>query len=127
MAKKAKEKATTKKTNEEETFKIPFLPDHLDEPHEIKNKLQEELDEFQKTFINELSSLITSAFGLLAALAWRGVIQELVDVYIKRLLGEMSGILSELIFALIITILAVVLTWRITKIKKRLFGKNQKK
>ncbi|MDD3532091.1 MAG: DUF5654 family protein [Candidatus Shapirobacteria bacterium] len=125
MTKKTPNKKTTaKKTDNEARFRVPFLPEHLDEPHEIKNKLQEELDEFQKTFINELSTLITSAFGLLAALAWRGVIQELVDVYIKRFLGEMSGILSELIFALIITVLAVVLTWRITKLKKRLFGKN---
>jgi hypothetical protein len=118
-------KRTTTKTGKRDSFKIPFLPEHLDEPHEIKNKLQEELDEFQKTFINELSTLITSAFGLLAALAWRGVIQELVDVYIKKALGEISGILSEIIFALIITVLAVMITWRMTKLKKRLFGKNK--
>jgi len=116
----------TRKTSpiKKNSFEIPFLPKHLNEPHEIKDKLQEELDEFQKTFVDELTTLITSALGLLAALAWRGVIQEFVQVYVKRLLGEMSGLLSELIFALIITFLAVIVTWRITKLKKRLFGKN---
>ena len=120
-------KKTATKTDKEDSFKIPFLPEHLDEPHEIKNKLQEELDEFQKIFINELSSLITSALGLLAALAWRGAIQELINVYIKKALGEISGILSEIIFALIITVLAVMVTWRMTKLKKRLFGKKKNK
>lgn len=120
-------KKTATKKDKGDRFKIPFLPEHLDEPHEIKNKLQEELDEFQKIFINELSALVTSAFGLLAALAWRGVIQELIDVYIKKALGEISGILSEIIFALIITVLAVTITWRMTKLKKRLFGKKKNK
>ncbi|MDD3679737.1 MAG: DUF5654 family protein [Candidatus Shapirobacteria bacterium] len=101
------------------------MPEHLDEPHEIKSKIQEELGEFQRTFIDELGKLITSAFGLLAALAWRGVIQEFVNVYIKKIFGGVSGIISEVLFALIITLFAVVITWRITKLKKRLF--NEKK
>ena len=107
-------------------FKIPFLPENLDEPHEIKNKLQQELGEFQRTFLEEIGRLITSSFGLLAALAWRGVIREFVQVYIKRFLGEASGILSELIFALIISFLAVFITWRISKIKKKLFSNKEK-
>ncbi len=127
MVKERKKETGKENLTEEDTLKIPFLPEHLDEPHEIKNKLQKELEEFQKTFINELASLISSAFGLLAALAWRGVIKEFVEVYVKRLLGETSGMISELIFALIITILAVVVTWRMTKLKKKFFSKKNKK
>lgn len=105
--------------------KIPFMPEHLDEPHEIKAKVKEELGEFQKVFIDEISRLITSAFGLLAALAWRGVIQEFVDSYIRKFFGEISGFVSELFFALVITILAVLVAWRLTKIKQRLFTEEE--
>jgi hypothetical protein len=126
MVKEKKKETDKENSTKEDTLKIPFFPEHLDEPHEIKNKLKKELNEFQKTFIDELARLISSAFGLLAALAWRGVIKEFVEIYVKRLLGETSGMISELIFALIITVLAVVVTWRMTKLKKKLFGKNKK-
>ena len=107
-------------TKAKKTFKIPLLPEEYDEIHEIKNKIAEEEKEFQKTLINELSKLITSALGLMAALSWRGVIKEFVDQYIKRLFGKTSGFVSELIFALLITFLAVFITWRIAKLKEKL-------
>jgi hypothetical protein len=114
-------------SEEKETVKIPFLPEDLDEPQEIKAKIQEELDEFQTTFLEELSQRITASFGLLAALAWRGVIQELVNTYIKKFLGDDSGILSETIFARIITVLAVVVTWRLAKLKDKILDRKAQK
>lgn len=122
----AKNESKPKNPNSKNGFRIPFMPNHLDEPHEIKAKVKEELEEFQITFLKEVSSLITSAFGLLAALAWRGVIQEFVDIYIRRLFGEVSGLISEFLFALIITLLAVLITWQITKIKQKLLIKKEK-
>ncbi|KUK84014.1 MAG: hypothetical protein XD98_0196 [Microgenomates bacterium 39_6] len=125
MAKDKSNPQITDKTRDNNSLKIPFMPEHLDEPHEIKAKVKEELGEFQKVFIEELGRFITSAFGLLAALAWRGVIQEFVDSYIRRFFGEISGLVSELFFALVITTLAVLVAWRLTKIKQRLFTEEE--
>jgi hypothetical protein len=125
MAKNEPSPKTTNDTNNKNRFRIPFMPETLDEPHEIRAKVKEELGEFQRTFIKEISNLITSAFGLLAALAWRGVIQEFVEIYIKKIFGGISGLISELLFALFITLLAVLIAWRLTKIKQRLFTEEE--
>jgi len=121
MAKNEPNSKTPNSIKSKKGFRIPFLPKTLDEPCEIRAKVKKELGEFQRTFIKEISNLIISAFGLLAALAWRGVIQEFVDTYIKKFFGETSGLVSELFFALFITLLAVLVAWRLTKIKQRLF------
>ena len=118
-----------KKLNLKETIeniKIPLLPEEYDEPHEIKSKLREEIEEFQQTFFNELTKLITSSFGLMAALSWRDVVREFIDSYVRRFFGNASGLISEFIFALIITTLAVVITWRMAKLKDRLLRKKEK-
>ena len=114
----------TKKTKGK-SFKIPLLPEEYDEPHEIKKKIRQEVREFQKTLIEELTRLITTSFGLMAALAWRGVIQEFINNYLKKFFGQASGLISEIIFALIVTILAVIVTWRLAKIKDRLIEEEE--
>ena len=70
--------------------------------------------------VKQMLTLATSGFGLVAALAWNGVIQELVNNYIKKLLPFGSGILSLLIYAILITILAVFVTYQLSKILSRL-------
>lgn len=117
-------KKNTLPSQDKETLKIPFMPENLDEPHEIKAKIKEEIDEFEITFWEELSQMITASFGLLAALAWRSVIQELVNTYIKNFFGDDSGMISEVVFALIITVLAVIVTWRMAKMKDRILDKK---
>jgi len=118
-----------KKLNAKETIKnikIPLLPEECDEPHEIKSKLREEIEEFQQTFFNELTKLITSSFGLMAALSWRDVVREFINNYIRRFFGNTSGLISEFVFALIITALAVTITWRIAKLKDKILRKKEK-
>ena len=107
------------------SFKIPLLPEEYDEPHEIKKKIRQEVREFQRTLIEELTRLITTSFGLMAALAWRGVIQEFINNYLKKFFGQASGLISEVIFALIVTVLAVIVTWRLAKIKDRLIEEEE--
>lgn len=60
-------------------------------------------------------TLSTSAFGLVAALAWNQLIQEVVSQYIKPLLGGLSGVISLLIYAILITALAVLVTYNLAK------------
>lgn len=67
----------------------------------------------------EVLKLSTSAFGLVAALAWNELIKEIVEQYIKPLVGGASGIISLLIYALIVTTLAVIVTINLSKISKK--------
>ena len=68
----------------------------------------------------QMVTLATSGFGLVAALAWNNLIKEFVDNYINKWLPDGGGLLSLLIYALIITALAVVVTTNLTRTVDRL-------
>ena len=70
--------------------------------------------------VRQMVTLATSGFGLVAALAWNNVIQEFVDNYIKRYLANGSGIWSLLIYAILITVLAVFVTLQLSRLLDRL-------
>jgi hypothetical protein len=75
--------------------------------------------------IRQMLTLATSGFGLVAALAWNNVIQEFVNNYIKKLLPNGSGIWSLLIYAFIVTFLAVFVTYQLSKILNRISPKKE--
>lgn len=59
-------------------------------------------------YMATMISLATAAFGVVAALAWNAFITELV----KQVLGEQGGLIGLLIYAIVVTILAIiVITW----------------
>jgi len=68
----------------------------------------------------QMLTLATSGFGLVAALAWNSLIQELVNSYIKKILPGGSGIISLLIYALVVTFLAVFVTYQLSKISNKI-------
>ncbi len=70
--------------------------------------------------VKQMITLATSGFGLVAALAWNNVIQEFVNNYIKKYLDVGSGIISLLIYAILITILAVTVTYQLGKLSDKL-------
>lgn len=70
--------------------------------------------------VKQMLTLTTSGFGLVAALAWNSLIQEFVNSYVKKLLPSGSGILSLLIYALIVTVLAVFITYQLSKLSEKL-------
>ncbi len=73
---------------------------------------------FHKELISQLLTLSTSAFGLAAALAWNETIQQTVKEFIEpRLPG--SGILSRFIYAIIVTLLGVIITFQLSKLAQR--------
>ncbi len=77
------------------------------------------MTELQKQIFKQMLTLATSGLGLVAALAWNEVIKELVADYIKPVIGGASGLVSLLIYAVVITILAVVVTYNLTKLVKK--------
>ena len=70
--------------------------------------------------LKQMATLATSGFGLVAALAWNNVIQDLVNNHIKPSLPQGSSLLSLFIYALVITTLAVFITYNLTNLVKRL-------
>ena len=69
--------------------------------------------------IKQMVALATSGFGLVAALAWNNVIQEFVNTQIKPFIPG-GGLVSLLIYALLITILAVTITYQLSKLEEKL-------
>lgn len=56
--------------------------------------------------IEKIAALLTAAFGLVAALAWNGAIQAIfVEVF-----GTAENITAQLTYAVIVTIVAVLVT-----------------
>lgn len=74
-------------------------------------------------FVRQMLTLATAAFGLVAALAWNSLIQEFVNTYIKKWLPGGSGIISLLIYAVLVTLLAVFITYQLSKLLRRLENK----
>lgn len=56
--------------------------------------------------IEKIAALITAAFGLVAALAWNGAIQAIF----KKIFGTSEGVGPMLTYAIIVTIIAVIVT-----------------
>lgn len=72
-----------------------------------------------RTLQSEMLKLSTSAFGLVAALAWNDLIKEVIAQYIKPFVGPQSSIISMLVYALIVTMLAVTVTYQLSRITKK--------
>lgn len=78
------------------------------------------IKEFPLVLINNMTSLATSGFGVVVALAWNEAIKATVDKYAEPYLGANSGIFSLFIYAMIVTILAVLVTMQLSSIEKKL-------
>jgi len=70
--------------------------------------------------LKQMLTLATSGFGLVAALAWNSAIQELVNTYIKPFLSQSSGLISLVIYAILVTIIAVIITVNLSKVIEKL-------
>lgn len=81
-----------------------------------KETKAEKEEALHKTILNEMLKLATSGFGLVAALAWNELIKEAVTQYIKPFIGGASGIISLAIYAILVTVLAVTVTYNLTKL-----------
>ena len=67
----------------------------------------------------QMLTLATSGFGLVAALAWNSLIQEFVSSYVKKFLPNGSGLVSLLIYAVVVTVLAVFVTYQLSKLSEK--------
>ena len=72
--------------------------------------------------IEKLAVLLTTAFGLVAALAWNGAIQAIF----KEIFGESSTILAMLLYAIIVTVIAVWFTIKIGRVEAKIRERHEK-
>lgn len=74
-----------------------------------------------KEYFKTVSTMLTSAFGLVAALAWNDVIKRIIDHYI----APGSGVISQLIYAIIVTTLLVAVTVEMGKVAEKISDKEE--
>jgi uncharacterized membrane protein len=70
--------------------------------------------------LKKIAALITAAFGLIAALAWNTAIQEIF----RLIFGDQSGVLAMIFYAVVVTIIAVVVTIWIGRVAEKHTGKK---
>lgn len=73
---------------------------------------------FHKELLQQLVTLSTSAFGLAAALAWNDTIQQAVKDFIEPTIPG-SGILSRFIYAVLVTVLGVIITFQLSRLASK--------
>ncbi|MCJ7826128.1 DUF5654 family protein [Patescibacteria group bacterium] len=93
-------------------------------------KMQEKRGEnrsLRRTILTQMIILTTSGFGLVAALAWNNVIQEFVNTVVKPYLPQGYGLISLFLYAIIITIFAVTVTYQLTTIVEKMENASKRK
>jgi len=71
--------------------------------------------------VKTFSTLMISAFGLVAAFAWNEVVKEAISRYI----APGSGLRSMLYYAIIVTLLAVFVSYQLGKLSSRYKIENE--
>jgi hypothetical protein len=72
--------------------------------------------------LDKFSALITAAFGLVAALAWNEAIQSIF----KEFFGEQETLMPKIIYATVVTILAVVFIFIVARAISKAKEKSSK-
>jgi membrane protein YdbS with pleckstrin-like domain len=79
------------------------------------------MSSFRTEVIEKISALITAAFGLVAALAWNGAIQELFTLFF----GEQGTLVAMFSYAVVVTIIAVIATVWIGRAAAKAKGEDE--
>ncbi|MGH7659798.1 MAG: DUF5654 family protein [Vulcanimicrobiaceae bacterium] len=71
--------------------------------------------EVKPTYLGTMIALATAAFGLIAALAWNKFITDLIALFLK----PGAGVWAELLYAIVVTIIALIVIQTLGKIVER--------
>lgn len=74
--------------------------------------------EVKTTYIGTMISLATVAFGLLAAGAWNKAITDLLAIFLR----PGTSVLAEIVYAILVTVLAIVIVQNLGKLAERGIG-----
>lgn len=75
---------------------------------------EEEETKIKQEIIERLATLLTSAFGLIAALAWN----EAIKAIFAHFYGTPSKLIPMLLYAIVVTIIVVIVTIWISRLAK---------
>ena len=78
----------------------------------------DEQRELHREVIDQISILLTSAFGIAAALSWNSAIQAIF----KSVFGTADTVFAQLLYAVIITVIAVIVTRYVARAKRKITG-----
>jgi len=70
--------------------------------------------------LDKIAALLTAAFGLVAALAWNGAIRAIFE----RVFGSADNIPAMVIYAVVVTVIAVLVIIWIARVVKRAQGEK---
>lgn len=84
------------------------------------------IKEMPLSLIKNMMVLAASGFGVIVALAWNDFIRVFVATYIDPYVGKNGTLLSLLIYAIIITAVAVIVTMQLSYIQKKIESVNEK-
>jgi len=70
----------------------------------------------RQELIKQMATLATAGFGLVAALAWNEAIQTFIREYLNPYIASGTGVASKFIYAVVITAIAVFVTYQLTKL-----------
>jgi len=73
------------------------------------------LMEIKSTYLGTMIGLATVAFGLIAAGAWNKFITDLIALFVK----PGSGVVAELIYAVLITIIAITVVHGLARLAQK--------
>lgn len=79
---------------------------------------------FKKELLEQMLTLSTAAFGLVAALAWNEAIKTFVDQYIQPYFPD-TAVYYKFFYAVIVTVLAVIITYQLSNIRSRFESRNR--
>jgi hypothetical protein len=79
---------------------------------DLKNKAKK----LHLEVLEKLSQLVTAGLGLVAALAWNSLIQDLF----KKIFGTHSDLWAKFAYALLVTVIVVIITLQISRAVNRL-------
>ena len=88
-----------------------------------KHMTEEQKKSFRKELFEQMLTLSTAAFGLVAALAWNEAIKSFVDHYIQPYFPD-TAIYYKFFYAVIVTLLGVFITYQLSQVSSK-FGNKK--
>lgn len=83
--------------------------------------------ELQLAIFKQTLLLATGGFSLVAALAWNDAVKAIIETFVTPYIPKESGVVAQLLYAGVITIIAVVITIHLGKLVAKLEEANEEK
>lgn len=88
--------------------------------------MKKQAQELPIAILKQMLVLATGGFSLVAALAWNEVVKNFIDTYIKPYVSQGSGTITLFLYALVITVIAVFVTYQLSQILEKLEQQKEK-